>query len=125
MNCLGIRCTNIKYHAMIKEPYKIEIVLEQLDCSDDFVPEVLLNGLSLSCETQKRANTLYFFSFWANYSDVYKVQANENTKLLAWEEHRNFDMYKESNEPEKLENIYYCPAQNKIIKHIAQHRIKL
>ena len=101
MNCIGTRCMNVKYHAIIKEPYKIEIALGQFD---DFIPEVLLNGISVSyCDKQKRANTLYFFSFWVNYSDIYIVQANENTNLLVWEEHRNL-------ENEEHENIYYCSS---------------
>ena len=121
MNCLEIRCTNVKYYAMIKESYKIEITLEQLDSLDDFVPEVLLNGISLSCEKQKRTNTLYFFSFWVNYYDVYKVQANKNTKLLFWEEHRNFDLYKE---PEEIENIYYCSSTEENYKVLVDKNFK-
>lgn len=107
MNCLEIRCTNVKYHAMIKESYEIKIVLEQLDNSDDFEPEVLINGLSIQPSVkQKRANTLYFFSFWVNYSDVYIVRANENTKLVSWEEHRNFY----AKQIEETVNIYYCSS---------------
>ena len=125
MNCLAIRCINVKYRAMIKESYEIKIVLEQLDNSDDFEPEVLINGLSIQPSVkQKRANTLYFFSFWVNYSDFYIVQANQNTKLLSWEEHRNFDMYKEPERIEEHENIYYCSSTEENYKALTDKNFK-